>query len=208
MWVAKFKIKHDCWITGKTKQYSFTSRGVPLSAYEEDGKFYHTGVNYLKGKKENKEKFIKSLENDSRVVKFEVKGDQLFTLVEGDKFITHSYQKSLFFVSPVVKEDGYEYWELGSWDRKSLITFFEKNKQFSDISMVKIKKEVPSLVLHQSVPSLTEKQKEAFELAQEFGYYSYPRKISVKDLAGKMNVPRSTFQEHLRKAESKIVSQF
>ncbi len=208
MWVAKFKIKHDCWITGKTKRYGFTSRGVPLSAYEKNGKYYHTGVNYLQGKKENKEKFIESLDKDPRVVQYEVKGDQLFSLVEGDKFITHSYEKSLFFVSPVVKEEGYEYWELGSWDRKSLIQFFEKNKEFSEISMLKIKKEIPSLVLCQSVPSLTEKQKEAFELAQEFGYYSYPRNISVKELSLKMGVPRTTFQEHLRKAESKILSRF
>ena len=44
-----------------------------------------------------------------------------------------------------------------------------------------------------------------FELAYENGYYSYPRKITLKKLAGLAKIGISTFQEHLRKAELKLL---
>ena len=56
-----------------------------------------------------------------------------------------------------------------------------------------------------SIPKLTNKQRFAVELAIEKGYYEYPRKISVQELAKISKSPRSTFQEHLRKAESKLM---
>ena len=51
----------------------------------------------------------------------------------------------------------------------------------------------------------SDKQRRALELALEFGYYNYPRNISVDNLSKKAKMPRTTFQEHLRKAESKLM---
>ncbi len=53
---------------------------------------------------------------------------------------------------------------------------------------------------------LTEKQIEALLMAYNYGYYEMPRKADVKTIAEKEQVPRTTFQEHLRKAESKLVA--
>ena len=52
---------------------------------------------------------------------------------------------------------------------------------------------------------LTEKQVNSITAAQEYGYYQIPKKVTAEDIAGKLRVPRTTYEEHLRKAESKIL---
>jgi predicted DNA binding protein len=52
---------------------------------------------------------------------------------------------------------------------------------------------------------LTAKQVEAIAAALELGYYQVPKKMTTEELAQKQEVPRTTFEEHLRKAESKVL---
>jgi len=54
--------------------------------------------------------------------------------------------------------------------------------------------------------NLTEKQIEAMLTAYRHGYYNLPRNSDVQTIAAKEKVPRTTFQEHLKKAENKIVA--
>ena len=56
--------------------------------------------------------------------------------------------------------------------------------------------------------SLTEKQEEMVLFAYLMGYYSFPRKISLRELAEKLGISVSTLAEHLRRAEAKIVEAF
>ncbi|UCG02715.1 MAG: helix-turn-helix domain-containing protein [Candidatus Heimdallarchaeota archaeon] len=53
---------------------------------------------------------------------------------------------------------------------------------------------------------LTLKQQEVLKLAYTKGYYELPRSIFLEDLAKEMNIHRRTYEEHLRKAEKKIMS--
>ena len=55
------------------------------------------------------------------------------------------------------------------------------------------------------MPKLTKNQKKAIEIAYNSGYYTYPRKMSLEDLAKIAGIGISTFQEHLRKAEMKLL---
>jgi len=52
---------------------------------------------------------------------------------------------------------------------------------------------------------LPEKQKEAFILAVKKGYYDTPKKTTIEDLAGALDVSPSTLAEHLRKAEGRLL---
>lgn len=51
---------------------------------------------------------------------------------------------------------------------------------------------------------LTEKQLEALQVALEHGYYQVPKKATAEEIARKHRVPRTTYEEHVRKAESKL----
>ncbi|QLD86969.1 helix-turn-helix domain-containing protein [Natronomonas halophila] len=53
---------------------------------------------------------------------------------------------------------------------------------------------------------LTERQLEVFETAVEEGYYDVPRRATHKDIADNLGCAPSTVDEHLRKAESRVVS--
>ena len=55
------------------------------------------------------------------------------------------------------------------------------------------------------MPKISKGQKAALEIAYRNGYYSYPRKITLEQLAKIAKIGTSTFQEHLRKAELKLL---
>jgi len=52
---------------------------------------------------------------------------------------------------------------------------------------------------------LTEKQREVLIAAYKLGYYDIPRRINSEKLAKKLNIGNSTFGEHLRKAERRLL---
>ena len=54
-------------------------------------------------------------------------------------------------------------------------------------------------------PDFTDKQKRAFELAVENGYYDIPKRIDLRRLAKVMEISIATYQEHLKRAEAKII---
>ena len=57
-------------------------------------------------------------------------------------------------------------------------------------------------------PGLTDRQFDALAAAVESGYYDCPREASVDDVAARIDSSTSTASEHLRKAESAVMSAF
>lgn len=55
------------------------------------------------------------------------------------------------------------------------------------------------------LPALTRRQGQAVLAALEAGYYDAPRKVTTLDVARRLGVARSTFEEHLKAAESQLV---
>jgi predicted DNA binding protein len=53
---------------------------------------------------------------------------------------------------------------------------------------------------------LSSRQREAFLLARSRGYYEYPRATTARDLASELGISKTTFLEHLRKAEAKLLN--
>jgi len=52
---------------------------------------------------------------------------------------------------------------------------------------------------------LTEKQVDALVAALDYGYYQVPKKITAEEIAREFSLTRTTYEEHVRKAESKIL---
>ncbi|MFB6205507.1 MAG: helix-turn-helix domain-containing protein [Haloglomus sp.] len=53
---------------------------------------------------------------------------------------------------------------------------------------------------------LTDRQLEVFRTAVDLGYYEIPRRATHEDIAGVLDCAPSTVDEHLRKAESRVLS--
>ena len=60
--------------------------------------------------------------------------------------------------------------------------------------------------LNSMIGKLTEKQMDAVVAAYNNGYYQTPREANVQNIADRVHVPRTTLQEHLNKAENKLIS--
>jgi hypothetical protein len=53
--------------------------------------------------------------------------------------------------------------------------------------------------------SLTSKQRRALITALDNGYYRMPRRATAGDIAGRLGIPRTSYVDHLRKAENKVL---
>ena len=214
MWVSKLKIKHDCTIGNRCEKFKCVSYSMPLGNWHDKNYEYTTERHTIEGNENNVKEFLKDLKKDKRVVNVEISKNTFFFIGKRKKEkIPSSYWNSkIFFIKPVfVDKDGYEYWEIASWKREVITNFIkclEREKGLTlDIQKIKEVK-LDDIHFPHVMPKLSPKQKRAFELAVEHGYYKFPRKIGLKKLAKIMKVSVSTFQEHLRKAEEKIIPSF
>lgn len=110
--------------------------------------------------------------------------------------------------APVRIRDGREEWTvLAEGTRESVSERLEavRAEAGADIEVVRITspESAPTALLPED--TLSERQREAFELARDRGYYEWPRSVSGTELAAEWDVSKATFLEHLRKAEAKLL---
>ncbi|GAA5047803.1 helix-turn-helix domain-containing protein [Haladaptatus pallidirubidus] len=63
----------------------------------------------------------------------------------------------------------------------------------------------PLLTPETAISDLSSRQQEALVTAHEMGYYRIPRGATTAEIADEMGVERRTLEEHLRRAENKLV---
>jgi predicted DNA binding protein len=179
------------------KGYSFTSQR-------------HT----IEGNENNVKQFLNDLKKDKRIVNLEIGKNTVFFIEKRKKGEIPSahYSPKMFFVKPVfVDRNGQEYWEMASWKKEELMRFVNELKS-QDSVMLEIERfqntKLDTIYFPKIMPKLSEKQREAYHLAVENGYYKFPRKIDLGRLAKLMKISLSTYQEHLRRAEMKMMPGF
>ena len=185
----------------------------PIGEYKK-GKFIFTSaIEQVKGDNKAILKYYHYLKNHKSVVKAEMQDNVISTLVKNkktEKLYEAIYDPVLIYPSPAfLNEDGLEEWEIACWDRKPLekiIEVMEKSKSVVKFEIVSFKqKNLQDIYLLKLLPELSEKQKSAIELAYKKGYYSYPKKTDLNKLSKLAGLGKSTFQEHLKKAEAKLI---
>lgn len=113
---------------------------------------------------------------------------------------------------PIYYTRGHEYYRLIAFRHEALAELFDRltDQGFQ----VDVLEKAPfngmvsdSLItLSSLVGSLTDKQVDAIVAAYNTGYYQTPRRVNVQTIADRARVPRTTLQEHLNKAENKLIS--
>ena len=213
MWITKLKLKHaDCPIVNRCEKFNLIVLSYPSIWYEKKGKKFATTTCYFQSNDEKqKKKFIDDLKSDRRISNLEVSGD-VFTYEinlgkEGEHVMLY-HNKNIIFVKPTVNHyDGHEYWEVASWKREELEDFIKSLKSHMNVCEILKMENSPltDVYFPNVMPKLSTHQKTALELAYRNGYYSYPRKVTLEQLAKIAKIGVSTFQEHLRKAELKLL---
>jgi predicted DNA binding protein len=211
MWVLKLKIKHDCVIGNRCEKFDCISYSMPLTQWEKGKFFFSAHRHTVEGKEENIKKFFSELKKDTNISEINLHKNSAI-VVEKRKIKevpTGHYNQKMFFTKPVfVDKKGCETWEVASFEKKVLIEFLGslKKEKTIELSIEKIQRiKSNDISFPKIMPTLSSKQKEAYNLAIEKDYYSFPRKTNLKTLAKIMGVSISTFQEHLRKAEEKVM---
>ena len=80
MWLAKLKIKHDCTIGNRCKEFYCESYSFPLTSWTEGNHEFVLGEHILIGEKENIKRYVKNLKKDLRTVKLEMVGNIIYLL--------------------------------------------------------------------------------------------------------------------------------
>jgi len=209
MWITRIKIKHDCVIGNRCEKFEVTTTGTPFNVFVEKGITHSPQVQTLQGDEENIKDFIDDLRKDKRITHLEVEGNTVFFIeVRKEKIPASFHHIKLIFVKPVfVDKEGYEHWEVASW-KKSILTDFisSMEKEIGKVKVLKIEEtKLTDIYFAHLLPRLTSNQKRAIELAFENGFYAWPKRTDLGELARIMKVSIPTYREHLKRAEEKLM---
>lgn len=216
MWVFKFSALEKWGIFNKRcVEFNVRLQQYGPNNYIKDGKVHFVVIGFAEGGEKNKDAFFKSLKKDKKIVYFERDGDFFFAtyaeVVGGARAeaVKLAFNPRLVFLKPVIIEsDGWEYWEVGSPDRKDVEALLKVTKSMPNtVFKIAYFKQVRlgRMMVSSIMPDITDKQRQAISLAIENGYYGYPRKVKLESLAKMMKVSLSTYQFHLAKAEEKLL---
>ena len=124
----------------------------------------------------------------------------------------HIGSMDILHIFPSILEKGWEYHRIIFFRHEDLEELMQRLRENGFV--FEILRKVPfngfiagslTLTADTLVSSLTGKQIDALLTAHRFGYYYLPRKADVQTIATKIRVSRTTFQEHLKKAENKLI---
>ena len=211
MWVAKVRLFGEKGRIGsRTKKFNVSVSGFPVSFYVRKDGVYIYMVGFIFGEKKNKKKFIGSIKKEKGVLHFENKEDFIIAQIIEPLKLKPMYDHRIINLEPVfIDEEGYNYWTIGSWDKKELMKFVEvAGEEYGGELLSVVQQKITNFSIFSMQPELTSKQKEAIKLAIRENYYNYPRKVELRALAKLMKISYSTFQAHLRKAEQKLIPFF
>jgi len=85
--------------------------------------------------------------------------------------------------------------------REDLKAMIDDFKRIGTVTLGKITK------FDESTAKLTDRQFEVIECALREGYFEWPRDASSDEMANMLDISRATFLEHLRKAQSKLLTE-
>jgi len=130
-----------------------------------------------------------------------------------DSIVERFEEYNCLYQPPTVHRQGWEHYTVIAFadgDVRALLRDLEGDRDVDVLSKTAVgEKRVPHSMLapvDRLFEDLTDRQMAALGLALEGGYYEQPRGTSLRDLADRTDVARSTYEEHLRKAENKLLT--
>lgn len=208
MFSLKIKVHHiGCWgsdISLKFPKYLFSS----IDSREINKTISH--MLKVQAKNIEEEKINQYFRNRDDIISFEkISEDEniLFLKIitkndECHKNFSHKiYNSNCFVNTPTLFQEEFEIWTINSTNKETLKEIHNQIAKDHKTILLHLKEDHISSIL-------TQKQLEAFNSAKYFGYYNWPRKISISQICSNLNISKTTFLSNLRKAESKILNNY
>lgn len=172
--------------------------------------------NLIAGISETNMKKFENSYNDIMWIKFTSEGKFNVSLIlkKGHGIVRGIVENMSFLLYPIIINDGREkinFISIDKEDAENAIRAIEMRNSvdYSDIRKIERGRGIESILFHHGINSgLTETQKLILREAYKRGYYSWPRKIELEELANRFRIKKPTALYHLRKGEKKILDSF
>lgn len=114
-------------------------------------------------------------------------------------------------LQPAVYTGGWEWYRVIAFAEKDIKQLFKDLDEHCDVQVTS-RRSIPNESIWDTLlvstatlfGGLTAKQRRALIYALDQGYYHLPRKMTAGQIATKLGVPRTSYVDHLRKAENKV----
>ena len=211
MWVTSIQAKNKKGLINYiAHKHNVSLYGYPLNIQESGDKFYVTFYGWVNASITKTTELFKELETSPVVSHIEQHDQAFIVCMQQPKETAYLYSSNIIYLKPIfIKPDFTQTYVVASWNRDDLNMILQMN--IPDVSIrLNYIEERPLQNIGLFVPTkLTNKQQDAFNLAQKEGYYEFPkRNIHLKELAKKSQISLATYQAHLRKAEQKILNTY
>jgi len=211
LYEASFRVKHECPYREISEHYpDLTIREWYLSDCQ---------VIELTSPESPTEELLEEIDRLGTVLHESVDESGLHVVTQSclcsleDSIIERFEEFNALYQPPTIHRQGWEHYTVIAFDEsdvRALLQDLEDDRDIEVLSKTAItEQQIPHSMLapvDQLFEDVTERQMAALRLALESGYYEQPRKTSLRDLADQTAVARSTYEEHLRKAENKLLT--
>ncbi len=160
--------------------------------------------------------FMEELHKHSEVIDYRIMGKKRYSMgmtvtKEVCEFYEYTLGSGRFTLFPYVLRSGRrEFYIVTPESRESVFSRLAKHGQIVHFEKVPLSEAVKaasqiglSIAMNEVV---TPSQKSVLVEAYKSGYYDWPRKTSLTELARKLGISKATLSEHLRKSESRLLS--
>jgi predicted DNA binding protein len=115
-------------------------------------------------------------------------------------------------LQPMVYTKGWEWYRLVAFSDQDLRQLVRDLERRSRVELV-ARRRVPEGAIHERLmvstgallSGLTDRQVRALVIALDNGYYNLPRSASSVEIAHRLGTPRTSFVDHLRKGQNKVM---
>ncbi len=208
----KFSIRHrGCWSSEAGEKFPSVKGALLANLFERKGDSVFWSFLWKFEAKDESEikKFLTFFQNHKTIKDSEIIFQKGNSAIVHEKSVPESaeitdtiYKNKCFVLWDMSVSNGFEHWRVLAEKPQYIKNLIKNLNKLGDLIIEKIGQyEITKLEF-----DLTEKQLKALKLAISSGYYSWPRKITLEELAAISGVSRRTFQDHLRKAEGKVLS--
>jgi len=204
----------DCWCTDVTEKFPNLKLKflTPYSIIERTREYIKSRGMWaiIAPDEKTLNKAINFLRNHRQVIDIEIVKIFLSRAIVFMRWKVHSspYEVACHHgfvpIESMTAENGIEIYNFVAEDEKTIKKAFDAIRKVTNFNILKIGK----LKKGSDRFNITERQREALQIAFLYGYYSWPRSVTLEELAKVMKVSRRVFQEHLRKAESRLFPEF
>lgn len=211
MYEASFKLRHEC----PYRDFSETFPDVTIREWQHSD----CQVLEISSSTAPESDLLAAVDDIGTVLHSTHDDDGLYVVAQAcrcsieQSMVDRFQEHNCIHVPPTVYRQGWEEYAIIAFseeDIRALLAELDESREIDVLSKTSIERQQ---LPHSSVFSierlfdgLTDRQLAALQIALDNDYYNQPRGASRAELAAQTEVARATFEEHLRKAENKLIS--